>query len=131
MTHTSASHFLLHVVLLLDGERLPLSRRANADATVNARESERAKVLTRTPLLNESRVVVCSRALRSLCIDDIYEYGSGLPVLTDEAIADPKCMRLAMSLLHRAMALVAHLPGKVVCSFVHSFISVLIFARVE
>lgn len=39
--------------------------------------------------------------------DDIYEYGSGLPVLIDEVISDPKCMRLAMALLHRAVALVS------------------------
>jgi hypothetical protein len=32
-------------------------------------------------------------------------------VLTDEAFQDPKCMRLAMALLHRAMAAVSHLPG--------------------
>jgi|AntAceMinimDraft_5_1070358.scaffolds.fasta_scaffold42097_1 hypothetical protein len=43
--------------------------------------------------------------------DDIYEFGSGLPVLMEEQAKDPKCMRLAMALCHRAMALVAHLPG--------------------
>ena len=74
------------------------------------------------PLLNQSRIVVVLEIKSSLRVDDIYDYGSGLPVLTDEAIADPKCMRLAMSLLHRAMALVAHLPGRVVRPSVPSFL---------
>lgn len=43
--------------------------------------------------------------------DDIYEYGSGLPVLIEEVISDPKCMRLAMALLHRAVALVSNGGG--------------------
>lgn len=43
--------------------------------------------------------------------DDVYAYGNGLPVLNDDAVSDPRCTRYSMALIHRALALVAHLPG--------------------
>ena len=42
--------------------------------------------------------------------DDIRAYGSGITVLRKRP-ADPKCLRYSLALLHRAMALIAHLPG--------------------
>ena len=82
------------------------------DAYATSVERQQALVRTLSPAEKAQLYIRVARILEKVdARDDIYAYGSGITVLREEARADPKCLRYSLALLHRAMALIAHLPG--------------------
>ena len=82
------------------------------DAYATSVERQQALVRGLSPAEKAQLYIRVARILEKVdARDDIYAYGSGITVLREEARADPKCLRYSLALLHRAMALIAHLPG--------------------